>query len=35
MALAEQLAEALANEFQIDGKSVRTGVHHRHFDIPA
>src|SRR3954464_13854078 len=25
-ALAEQLAEALANEFQIDGKSVRTGV---------
>ena len=24
-ALAEQLAEALANEFQIDGKSVRTG----------
>jgi diguanylate cyclase (GGDEF)-like protein/PAS domain S-box-containing protein len=24
--LAEQLAEALANEFQIDGKSVRTGV---------
>jgi diguanylate cyclase (GGDEF)-like protein/PAS domain S-box-containing protein len=26
MALAEQLAEALANEFQIDGKSVRTGV---------
>ena len=26
VALAEQLAEALANEFQIDGKSVRTGV---------
>jgi diguanylate cyclase (GGDEF)-like protein/PAS domain S-box-containing protein len=26
MLLAEQLAEALANEFQIDGKSVRTGV---------
>src|SRR6266436_3679621 len=26
MALAEQLAEALANEFQIDGKAVRTGV---------
>ncbi len=26
MALAEQLAEALANEFLIDGKSVRTGV---------
>ncbi|MGB8607254.1 sensor domain-containing protein [Bradyrhizobium sp.] len=26
MALAEQLAQALANEFQIDGKSVRTGV---------
>jgi diguanylate cyclase (GGDEF)-like protein/PAS domain S-box-containing protein len=26
MALAERLAEALANEFQIDGKSVRTGV---------
>ncbi len=26
MALAEQLAEVLANEFQIDGKSVRTGV---------
>ena len=26
MALAEQLAEALADEFQIDGKSVRTGV---------
>jgi diguanylate cyclase (GGDEF)-like protein/PAS domain S-box-containing protein len=26
MALAEHLAEALANEFQIDGKSVRTGV---------
>src|SRR5882724_9796682 len=26
MALAEQLAEALANEFQIDGKSVHTGV---------
>jgi diguanylate cyclase (GGDEF)-like protein/PAS domain S-box-containing protein len=26
MALAEQLAEALAYEFQIDGKSVRTGV---------
>jgi diguanylate cyclase (GGDEF)-like protein/PAS domain S-box-containing protein len=25
-ALAEQLAEAMANEFQIDGKSVRTGV---------
>jgi diguanylate cyclase (GGDEF)-like protein/PAS domain S-box-containing protein len=25
-ALAEQLAEALANEFQIDGKSVRTGI---------
>jgi diguanylate cyclase (GGDEF)-like protein/PAS domain S-box-containing protein len=25
-ALAEQLAEALANEFQIDGKSVRIGV---------
>ena len=25
-ALAERLAEALANEFQIDGKSVRTGV---------
>jgi diguanylate cyclase (GGDEF)-like protein/PAS domain S-box-containing protein len=25
-ALAEQLAAALANEFQIDGKSVRTGV---------
>ncbi|WP_029581814.1 EAL domain-containing protein [Bradyrhizobium sp. URHD0069] len=25
-ALAEQLAEVLANEFQIDGKSVRTGV---------
>jgi diguanylate cyclase (GGDEF)-like protein/PAS domain S-box-containing protein len=25
-ALAEKLAEALANEFQIDGKSVRTGV---------
>jgi diguanylate cyclase (GGDEF)-like protein/PAS domain S-box-containing protein len=24
--LAEQLAEALSNEFQIDGKSVRTGV---------
>jgi diguanylate cyclase (GGDEF)-like protein/PAS domain S-box-containing protein len=26
MLLAEQLAEVLANEFQIDGKSVRTGV---------
>lgn len=26
MLLAEQLAEALTNEFQIDGKSVRTGV---------
>jgi len=26
MALAKQLAETLANEFQIDGKSVRTGV---------
>jgi diguanylate cyclase (GGDEF)-like protein/PAS domain S-box-containing protein len=26
LALAKQLAEALANEFQIDGKSVRTGV---------
>jgi diguanylate cyclase (GGDEF)-like protein/PAS domain S-box-containing protein len=26
MLLAEQIAEALANEFQIDGKSVRTGV---------
>ena len=26
MLLAEQLAEALANEFQIEGKSVRTGV---------
>src|SRR5258708_29667770 len=26
MALAEKLAEALANEFMIDGKSVRTGV---------
>src|SRR6266849_3971366 len=26
MALAEQLAEALANEFQIDGKSVHTGA---------
>jgi diguanylate cyclase (GGDEF)-like protein/PAS domain S-box-containing protein len=26
MALAEQLAEVLAKEFQIDGKSVRTGV---------
>jgi diguanylate cyclase (GGDEF)-like protein/PAS domain S-box-containing protein len=26
MTLAEQLAEALANEFQIDGKSVRIGV---------
>ena len=26
MLLAEQLAEALAKEFQIDGKSVRTGV---------
>src|SRR3984893_7150080 len=26
MQLAEQLAEVLANEFQIDGKSVRTGV---------
>jgi len=26
MALAERLAETLANEFQIDGKSVRTGV---------
>ena len=26
MALAEQLAEALAKEFQIDGKAVRTGV---------
>ena len=26
MALAQQLAEALANEFVIDGKSVRTGV---------
>src|SRR5882724_10642331 len=26
MALAEQLAEALANEFQIDAKSVHTGV---------
>src|SRR5258708_31895111 len=26
MALAEQLAEALANEFQIDGKAVRSGV---------
>ena len=26
MALAEQLAEALADEFQIDGKSVRTGA---------
>jgi diguanylate cyclase (GGDEF)-like protein/PAS domain S-box-containing protein len=26
MALAEQLAETLAKEFQIDGKSVRTGV---------
>ena len=26
LALARQLAEALANEFQIDGKSVRTGV---------
>src|SRR6185503_8605282 len=25
-ALAEQLAEAMASEFQIDGKSVRTGV---------
>ena len=25
LALAEQLAEALANEFQIDGKAVRTG----------
>ncbi len=35
LALAEQLAEALANEFLIDGKSVRTGVHHRHLGIPA
>jgi diguanylate cyclase (GGDEF)-like protein/PAS domain S-box-containing protein len=26
MALAEQLAEAMANEFQIEGKSVRTGI---------
>ena len=26
MALAEQLAEAMANEFLIDGKSVRTGI---------
>src|SRR5262249_34751466 len=26
MALAEQLSEAMANEFQIDGKSVRTGI---------
>ncbi|MDB5608741.1 MAG: diguanylate cyclase [Bradyrhizobium sp.] len=26
MALAQQLAEAMANEFQIDGKSVRTGL---------
>jgi diguanylate cyclase (GGDEF)-like protein/PAS domain S-box-containing protein len=26
IALAEQLSEALANEFQIDGKSVRTGI---------
>jgi len=35
MLLAEQLAEALAKEFQIDGKSVRTGVHHRHLDLSA
>jgi predicted signal transduction protein with EAL and GGDEF domain len=26
MALAEQLAEAMSNEFQIEGKSVRTGI---------
>jgi diguanylate cyclase (GGDEF)-like protein/PAS domain S-box-containing protein len=26
IALAEQLSEAMANEFQIDGKSVRTGI---------
>ncbi len=35
MLLAEQLAEALAKEFQIDGKSVRTGVTIGHLDIPA
>ncbi len=35
LALAEQVAEALANEFQIDGKAVRTGCHDRHFGVPA
>ena len=35
IALAEQVEVALADEFQIDGKSVRTGCHHRHLGIPA
>ena len=35
IALAEQVAVALAGEFHIDGKAVRTGCHHRHLGIPA